>query len=113
MTSPGNHAAQHCANCITGIDTLSVPIFVNFNKLMWIDEHDLTTSLYADIIQMMHGSEWTLKYDEPEIENVALELHPRATFSTSGSSYFNVHSLPCFICFVVWPTNSLKLYIVF
>jgi len=57
-----------------------------------IDEHDLTTSLYADIIQMMHGSEWTLKYDEPEIENVALELHPRATFSTSGScsSYFNV-----------------------
>ena len=22
-----------------------------------------------DIIQMMHGSEWTLKYDEPEVEN--------------------------------------------
>ena len=22
-------------------------------------------------IQMMHGSEWTLKYDEPEVENVA------------------------------------------
>ena len=21
-------------------------------------------------IQMMHGSEWTLKYDEPEVENV-------------------------------------------
>ena len=24
-----------------------------------------------DIIQIMHGSEWTLKYDQPEIENVA------------------------------------------
>jgi len=22
-------------------------------------------------IQMTHGSEWTLKYDEPEVENVA------------------------------------------
>jgi len=22
-------------------------------------------------IQMMHGSEWTLKYDKPEVENVA------------------------------------------
>jgi len=22
-------------------------------------------------IKMMHGTEWTLKYDEPEVENVA------------------------------------------
>ena len=31
---------------------------------------------------MTHDSEWTLKYDEPEVENVALWLCPRATFST-------------------------------
>jgi len=37
-----------------------------------------------NIVQMMHGSEWTLKYDEPEIENVALGLCPCAAFSTSG-----------------------------
>ena len=50
-------------------------------------------------IQMMHGSEWTLKYDEPEVENVA-----RGRRS---------HERLCFICFVVWPTTSLKLlYIV-
>ena len=50
------------------------------------------------VIQMMHGSEWsqwTLKYDEPEVENVARGR------------------LPCFKCFVVWPTTSLKLYIVY
>ena len=23
------------------------------------------------VIQMMHSSKWTLKYDEPEVENVA------------------------------------------
>jgi len=39
---------------------------------------------------MIHGSEWTLKYDEPEVENVARGRSPSATFSTSGSSYFNV-----------------------
>jgi len=50
-------------------------------------------------IQLMHGSECTLKYDEPEVENVA-----RVRSS---------HERPCFICFVVWPTTSLKLYIVF
>jgi len=31
-----------------------------------------------------------MKYDEPEVENVARGRSPRATFSTSGSSYFNV-----------------------
>jgi len=33
---------------------------------------------------MMHGSEWTLKYDEPEVENVARGHSPGATFSTKG-----------------------------
>jgi len=29
----------------------------------------------------------TIKHDEPEVENVARGRSPRATFSTSGSSY--------------------------
>jgi len=50
------------------------------------------------IIQMTHGGEWTLKYDEPEAESHHISMS---------------HERPCFICFVVWPTTSLKLYIVF
>ena len=57
---------------------------------------------------MMHGSEWTLKYDEREVENVALGLCPSATFSTEGHHISVSHERPCFICFVVWPTTSLK-----
>jgi len=33
---------------------------------------------------MMHGSEWTMKYDEPEVENVARGRSPSATFSSRG-----------------------------
>jgi len=62
---------------------------------------------------MMNGSEWTLKYDEPEVENVARGRSPSATFSTVGHHIPMLHERPCFICFVVWPTTSLKLYIVF
>ena len=29
---------------------------------------------------MMYGSEWTLKYDEPEVENVARGRHERPCF---------------------------------
>ena len=36
----------------------------------------------VNIIQMMHGSEWTLKYDEPKVENIARGHSPSATFST-------------------------------
>jgi len=36
------------------------------------------------------GSEWTLKYDEPEVEIVARGRNPSATFSTEGHLYFNV-----------------------
>jgi len=38
----------------------------------------------ANILQMMHGREWTLKYDKPEVENVARARgrSPSATFST-------------------------------
>ena len=50
----------------------------------------------------------TLKYDELEVENVALGRSPSATFSTSGHHIWMSHERPCFICFVVWPTTSLK-----
>jgi len=62
---------------------------------------------------MMHGSEWTMKYDEPEVENVARGRSPSAAFSTDGHHISMSHRLPCFICFVVWPITSSKLYIVF
>ena len=62
----------------------------------------------ADIIQMMHGSEWTLKYDEPMVENVIRVQHfqPRVVI-------FQCHTNDRASCFVVWPTTSLKLYIIF
>ena len=44
-------------------------------------------------MQMMHGSEWTLKYDEPEVENV--------TTSRDGISTKAVHS---------WSYDNTKLY---
>jgi len=63
---------------------------------------------------MMHGSEWTLKYDdEPEVENVARGHSLSTTFSTKGHLISMSLERSCFICFVVWPTTSLKLYIVF
>jgi len=65
------------------------------------------------VIQMMHSSKWTLKYDEPEVENVARGLSPSVTCSTERHHILMSHEGPCFICFVVWPTTSLKLYIVF
>jgi len=40
----------------------------------------------CDNIQMMHGSEWTLKYDEPEVENIARGRSPSATFSTATAT---------------------------
>jgi len=43
----------------------------------------------CDIIQMMHGSEWTLKYDEPEVQNVH-RTQPECDIFNRGSSYFNV-----------------------
>ena len=35
-------------------------------------------------VQMMHGSEWNMKYDEPEVENVARGRSPSVTFSIEG-----------------------------
>ena len=42
-----------------------------------------------------HGRSCDIVIWWPSNENVALGPCPRATFSTSGSSYFNVRSLPC------------------
>ena len=50
------------------------------------------------IIQMMHSSEWTLKYDEPEVENVARGHSQSATFSTGGHHVSMLHERPWFIC---------------
>ena len=58
-----------------------------------------------DVIQL-HGSEWTLKYDEPEVENIARGRSPSATFSTEGHHISMSHEQPCFICFVVWPSSN-------
>jgi len=55
----------------------------------------------------------TLNYDKPEVENVAFGLCPCATLSNEGHHISMSHQWLCFICFVVWPTTSLKLHIVF
>jgi len=119
-----------CCVCTHNNLYLSVEIFVcelhltanfgshmQFSRTLWIrTETGRVVAAYCwvcDIIQMMHGSEWTLKYDELEVENVARECSPSATFSTEGHHISVSHQRPCFICFVVWPTTSLKLYIVF
>ena len=47
---------------------------------------------------MKHGCLHNTAIWCPSFENVTLGLRSRATFSTSGSSYFNVHSLPSIIC---------------
>jgi len=40
--------------------------------------------------QMKHGRSCDIQIWWPSVENVALGLRPRATFSASGSSYFSV-----------------------
>ena len=40
----------------------------NIAKLLLVRRCEIMTFV---VIKMMHGSEWTLKYDEPEVENVA------------------------------------------
>jgi len=44
-------------------------------------QHMLCTTY---IIQMIHSSECDIKYDEPEVQNVARGCRPSATFSTEG-----------------------------
>jgi len=56
-------------------------------------------------IQMMHGSEWTLKYDEPEIQNVARWRSPSADIFNQRSSYFSVTQMTTLI-------DRFKLYLI-
>ena len=62
---------------------------------------------------MLGSSEWTLKYDEPKVENVTRGRCLSVTFSAEGHHISVLHKRLCFICFVVWSTTGLKLYIIF
>ena len=94
---------QYCiySICITDI-VWFVPI--NFEPVIMIV---MTLYRWCTVVSVM------LKYDEPEVENVAWGCSLSATFSTVGHHISVLHERPCFICFVVWPNTSLKLYIVF
>jgi len=50
----------------------------------------------------------TSKYDGPDVENVTRGRSLSATFSTEGHHIWMSREPPCFICFVVWPSSSLK-----
>jgi len=67
----------------------------------------------ACIISMMHGSESDIEIWWTRGWNVTRERRTCATFSTEDHRISMSHERPCFICFVVWSTYSLKLYIVF
>ena len=41
--------------------------------MMDVDRGSLQANSVCLQYTVMHGSEWTLKYDEPEVENVARE----------------------------------------
>jgi len=53
---------------------------------MDVDRSSLQANSVCLQYTVMHGSEWTLKYDEPEVENVPRECD----IFNWGSSYFNV-----------------------
>jgi len=55
-------------------------------------------------IQRIHGSECGIEIWSPSVENDALELRPRATFSTSGSSYFNANLITMHYLYIVVQT---------
>jgi len=61
---------------------------------------------------MIHDSEWTLKYDEPEVE-MSHGGAARVRHFRPSVIIFHCRTNDRASCFVVWPTTSLKLYIVF
>jgi len=72
-------------NCQMFIDSDGLNIFLAcFNVSLTC--HLAVPCLLSDnlcyTIQMMHGSEWTLKYGEPEVQNVAHGSSPSATFQS-------------------------------
>jgi len=68
---------------------------------MDVDRGSLQANSVCLQYTVMHGSEWTLKYDDPQLKM----SHESATFSTEGHHISMSHERPCFLCFVVWPTT--------
>ena len=62
-------------------------------------------------MQMMHGIEWTLKYDEPR--KMSHKGAARVRHFQPRVIMFQCRTNDRASCFVTWPTTSLKLYIVF
>ena len=63
-----------------------------------------------DKIQMMHGSECDIEIWCTWGSKCRLRAQPKCDISTEGHHILMSHKRPCFICFVVWPTISLKLW---
>jgi len=55
---------------------------------------------------MMHGIDWTLKYDEPEVENVARRCSPSGTFLTEDHHILMLHERP----YTLGPTSYVLSY---
>jgi len=88
---------------LTRVSPPSQKTIYNFNLVVGNTTKHIKHGRSCDIIQMMHGSEWTLKYDESEVENVARGRSPSATFSTEGHRISMSHERLCLTCFVAPP----------
>jgi len=87
---------------LTRVSPPSQKTIYNFNLVVGNTTKHMKHGRSCDIIQMMHG-EWTLKYDESEVENVAGGRSPSATFSTEGHRISMSHERLCLTCFVAPP----------
>ena len=68
----------------------------------YLSTSELTLYWWCTVVSL------TSKYDGPEVENVTRGRSLSATFSTEGHHIWMSREPPCFICFVVWPSSSLK-----
>jgi len=117
-----------CCVCTHNNLYLSVEIFVcelhlianfgshmQFSRTLWIrTETGRVVAAYCwvcDIIQMMHGSEWTFNRWRTVVSATWKYDDPRLNMSHKGAArVWHVHELPCVICFVVWPTTRILNY---
>jgi len=95
-----------CILILTRVSPPSQKTIYNFNLVVGNTTKHMKHGRSCDIIQMMHGSEWTLKYDESEVENVARGRSPSATFSTEGHRISMSHERLCLTCFVAPPPGA-------
>ena len=95
-----------CILILTRVSPPSQKTIYNFNLVVGNTTKHMKHGRSCDIIQMMHGSEWTLKYDESEVENVARGRSPSATFSTEGHRISMSHERLCLTCFVAPPGRA-------